>query len=128
MGKGVHLKRTSMHGRGRSGQRLRYRSHLTVGCGGVQQCLAAVVAAFWGWSLLRFLLRCLAGPVQFLVCSCNAVLRLNHFSAVSQVVLREEMQEPRRHTKILPMLAEREKWQRATAPGGAAAAAARPEP
>ena len=30
MGKGSHLKRISMHGRGRSGQRLRYRSHLTV--------------------------------------------------------------------------------------------------
>jgi hypothetical protein len=57
VGKGVHLKRTSMHGRGRSGQRLRYRSHLTVGCGGVRQCLAAVVAPSWGWLLLRFLLR-----------------------------------------------------------------------
>lgn len=30
VGKGQHLKRISMHGRGRSGQRLRYRSHLTV--------------------------------------------------------------------------------------------------
>ena len=30
VGKGQHLKRISMHGRGRSGRRLRYRSHLTV--------------------------------------------------------------------------------------------------
>lgn len=30
VGSGSHLKRISMHGRGRSGRRLRYRSHLTV--------------------------------------------------------------------------------------------------
>lgn len=30
VGRGTHLKRTSVHGRGRSGVRLRYRSHLTV--------------------------------------------------------------------------------------------------
>eukprot|EP00887_Chlorella_sp_A99_P002294 scaffold10.g2294.t1 len=30
VGKGDHLKRISVHGRGRSGQRLRYRAHLTV--------------------------------------------------------------------------------------------------
>ena len=30
MGKGTHLKRVSLHGRGRSGVRHRYRSHLTV--------------------------------------------------------------------------------------------------
>ena len=30
MGKGRHLKRTSLHGRGRSGVKHKYRSHLTV--------------------------------------------------------------------------------------------------
>lgn len=30
MGRGTHLKRTAIHGRGRSGVRLRYRSHLTI--------------------------------------------------------------------------------------------------
>ena len=30
MGQGRHLKRISLHGRGRSGRRLKYRSHLTV--------------------------------------------------------------------------------------------------
>ena len=30
VGKGTHLKRVSMHGRGRSGRRLKYRCHLTV--------------------------------------------------------------------------------------------------
>ncbi|KAL4440559.1 hypothetical protein ABPG75_003560 [Micractinium tetrahymenae] len=54
VGKGEHLKRISMHGRGRSGRRMRYRSHLTV-------------------------------------------------------VLREEEREPRRRTKVIPMLAERGK-------------------
>lgn len=33
VGKGDHVKRTSVHGRGRSGVRLRYRAHLTVSVG-----------------------------------------------------------------------------------------------
>lgn len=57
MGKGQHLKRTSMHGRGRSGRRLKYRSHLTV-------------------------------------------------------LLREEEVAPRRRTKVIPMLMERERFWR----------------
>ncbi|PSC71950.1 50S ribosomal L22 [Micractinium conductrix] len=63
VGKGQHIKRISVHGRGRSGKKLRYRSHLTV-------------------------------------------------------VLREEEREPRRRTKIVPMLAERHKmWRMREAQG-----------
>ncbi|KAI7841487.1 hypothetical protein COHA_004880 [Chlorella ohadii] len=65
VGKGQHLKRISMHGRGRSGRRLRYRSHLTV-------------------------------------------------------VLREEEREPRRRTKIVPQLMERDKYWRVRAAQAAA--------
>ncbi|PRW39364.1 50S ribosomal L22-like isoform X2 isoform B [Chlorella sorokiniana] len=60
VGKGQHLKRISMHGRGRSGRRLKYRSHLTV-------------------------------------------------------VLREEENEPRRRTRIVPQLMERDKYWRVRA-------------
>ncbi|EFN53873.1 hypothetical protein CHLNCDRAFT_136009 [Chlorella variabilis] len=63
VGKGQNLKRTSMHGRGRSGKRLKYRSHLTV-------------------------------------------------------LLREEEEEPRRRTRIVPMMAERHKlWRMREAQG-----------
>jgi len=46
VGKGSHLKRISMHGRGRSGRRLRYRSHLTVrgGEGACWECLMGLPA------------------------------------------------------------------------------------
>lgn len=106
VGKGQHLKRVSLHGRGRSGQRLRYRSHLTVSggaCLGVLRCWPAAGA-------LRVVVQqAVTIPSLLTWLSCPDPPPC---AAPPQVMLREEEHEPRRRTRILPQLQERQRWLR----------------
>ena len=150
MGKGQHLKRISMHGRGRSGRRLRYRSHLTVrlvwaaevvprlcvaGPASAVRCSpASAVCGRPASRVLHHLLVLLGGGHCKLVCcamvhtSRCGTCRLSKPPALSAcridtylqalpspslpVVLREEEREPRRRTRIVPQLMERDKYWR----------------
>ena len=106
VGKGQNLKRTSMHGRGRSGKRLKYRSHLTVRPGGEASRQAGRQAGCQRrWRVGGDLGGASTDSPLPAVAPC-------------QVLLREEEEEPRRRTRIVPMMAERHKlWRMREAQG-----------